>query len=189
MRRGQQRPKPVPKKYHSTYPRAKSPVGLPEGSMPPSISSGKSAPCRRREDCPKHSGESGETVCTGCGRSAPGARLAGLDHVNHIVVLYWMSSGASRSRDPSATLTIRSVVAHFPPLAGAAQPDCGFGRAAGQYSRQRTFGGQARLCRRHAAPRSEAVFRFPQNSRPGCFGWLARCNQALKRSSSKSWSP
>jgi tRNA-Thr(GGU) m(6)t(6)A37 methyltransferase TsaA len=47
-------------------------------------------PWKRREDCPKNTRESGETVCTIVVDPRWVQGLQGLDTVSHIVVLYWM---------------------------------------------------------------------------------------------------
>jgi tRNA (Thr-GGU) A37 N-methylase len=139
-------------------------------------------PWKRREDCPKNPRESGETVCTIVVDPRWAQGLQGLDTVSHVVVLYWM--------DRARRDLVIQAPHHYPERRGtfALRSPVRPNPIAVSVVRQRTFGGRARLCRRHAAPRSEAVFRF-HRLRPGCFGWLARCNQALKRSSSKSWSP
>ena len=86
-------------------------------------------PWKRRQDCPKNPRES-DAVCTIVLDPRWVGGLQGLDTVSHVVVLYWMDR-ARRDLDRASAASLFRASGHIcASFAGAAQPDCGFGRAA-----------------------------------------------------------
>ena len=119
-------------------------------------------PWKTRKDCPKNARAARETgaVCTIelDPRWAPA--LKDIETCTHLVVLYWMDK-ARRDLAVQVPGHLRQGPRHLcAALAGAAEPDRHERGQAGEGRRQPGRGGGARLPRRHAAPRHQALLRL-----------------------------
>ena len=116
-------------------------------------------PWKRREDCPKNPRET-DAVCTMVVDPRWVAGLQGLETVSHVVVLYWMDrarrdlvlQAPHHYAELRGTFALRSPVRPNPIAVSVA-------RLVG-IDGQHALGRRARLRRRHAAPRSQALFRL-----------------------------
>ena len=169
-----------PKRHHSTCAKAKSPSNCRSGSTRALYFIGHiRTPWKRREDCPKNPRESDETVCTIVLDPRWAQGLQGLETVSHVVVLYWMDrarrdlvlQAPHHYPERRGTFALRSPVRPNPIAVSVARLVGIDGNDA--------LGGRARLSRRHAAPRHQALFRFDR-LRPGRVGRLACRDQTLK---------
>ena len=133
-------------------------------------------PWKERKDCPKNARES-EAVCTieVDPRWAPA--LKDVESCSHLVVLYWM--------DRSRRDIVLQVPRHYGEQRGTfalrsparPNPDRHERGAAAQGRGQQALGGRARLPRRHAAARPQALFRLDRRG-PGRGGRLAQGRQS-----------
>ena len=116
-------------------------------------------PWKRREDCPKNPRET-DAVCTVVVDPRWVAGLQGLETVSHVVVLYWMDrarrdlvlQAPHHYAELRGTFALRSPVRPNPIAVSVA-------RLVG-IDGQHALGRRARLRGRHAAPRSETLFRL-----------------------------
>ena len=135
-------------------------------------------PWRRREDCPKNPRET-DAVCTVVLDPRWGRGLQGLESVSHVVLLYWMDQARRdlvlqaphHYSERRGTFALRSPVRPNPIAVSVATARWHRGKYA--------LGGRARLPRRHAAPRHQALFRFDQLG-AGRVGRLACRDQTLR---------
>ena len=134
-------------------------------------------PWTKRADCPKNARES-DAVCTLEVDPRWAKALTHVESCTHLVVLYWMN----RSRRdlvlqvPRHYGIARGTFALRSP--GPAQPDRPERRAAGGGRGIPALGDRARLPRRHAASRHQALFRLDRR-RSRRRGRLARRPQDL----------
>jgi hypothetical protein len=116
-------------------------------------------PWTTRAECPKNGGEA-EAVCTIelDPRYADG--LADLATCSHLIVLYWMDRAPRHlvRQRPRHYGVARGVFALRSPC--PAEPDRALGRGAPRHRGHAAVGARARLPRRHAAPRPQALFRL-----------------------------
>ena len=114
-------------------------------------------PWTRRDDCPKNARGS-DAACTIELDPRYAAALDGVASCTHLVVLYFMDRGAARPAGAGAAP--RRPARHLcVALAGAPEPDRHERRAARAHRGHDAHRRRARLPRRHAADRHQAVFR------------------------------
>ena len=138
-------------------------------------------PWTRREDCPKNARES-DAICTLAIDPRWAPALTNVESCTHLVVLYWMNR-SRRDLVLQVPRHLRDRARHLcAAIAGAAQPDRHERGKARWGRRNQAFRGRARLPRRHAAPRHQALLRLDRR-RCRRRGRLARRPQDLRQAS------